>query len=89
VGPFTLADAHTLDDLAEKFSVVPIAEVARRSFPSCDLVEEDAASVRYGRKLRVDLGAAGPVAVFDPAGDFLALYEQRDDVAAPVAVFTS
>ena len=89
VGPFTLADAHTLDDLGEKFSVVPISDVARRSFPSCDLGEDDAASVRYGRKLQVDLGAAGPVAVFDPAGEFLALYEQRDAVAVPVAVFTS
>ncbi|HSE10179.1 MAG TPA: tRNA pseudouridine(55) synthase TruB [Nocardioidaceae bacterium] len=89
VGPFTLAEAHSLDDLGEKFSVVPIAEVARRSFPWRDLSAEDAASVRYGRKLLTDLGAAGPVAVFDPAGEFLALYEQRGEAAVPVAVFTS
>jgi tRNA pseudouridine55 synthase len=37
----------------------------------------------------VDLGAEGPVAVFDVAGEFLALYEQRDAAAVPVAVFTS
>ena len=89
VGPFALDDAHTLDELAEDFRVVPIADVARRSFPSCRLGDEDVASVRVGRKLVLDLGAAGPVAVFDGAGEFLALYEQRDETAVPVAVFTS
>jgi tRNA pseudouridine55 synthase len=89
VGPFTLDDAHTLEALAEDFLVVPIADVARRSFPSCTLGAEDADSVRVGRKLGVDLGAEGPVAMFDGAGAFLALYEQRDGAAVPVAVFTS
>ena len=89
VGPFTSKDARTLEELAEDFAVLPIAEVARRCFPSRDLGDADAASVLVGRKLSLDLGAAGPVAVFDPAGEFLALYEQRGDSAAPVAVFAS
>ena len=89
VGPFSLADARTLEQLAEELAVVPIAEVARRCFPSRDLDETDAASVAVGRKLSLHLGAEGPVAVFGPGGDFLALYEQRGDQAAPVAVFTS
>lgn len=89
VGPFTIEDAHTLEELTEDLVVLPIAEVARRIFPSCTLGEEDAASVAVGRKLRLDLGATGPVAVFDGAGEFLALYEQRGEAAAPVAVFTS
>lgn len=89
VGPFTLDDARTLDELAEHLDVVPIAEVARRCFPSVDLTQADADAVRVGRKLATDLGATGPVAVFDPAGEFLALYEQRGDVAAAVAVFAS
>src|SRR5512139_1025146 len=34
VGPFALDDARTLDELTEDFHVLPIAEVARRCFPS-------------------------------------------------------
>jgi tRNA pseudouridine55 synthase len=89
VGPFTLDDAHTLDELAEDFAVLPIADVARRVFPARTLGSEDAASVRVGRKLALDLGAAGPVAVLDEAGEFLALYEQRGTSAVPLAVFAA
>jgi tRNA pseudouridine55 synthase len=89
VGPFTLDDAHTLDELAEDFAVLPMADVARRAFPTATLAREDAASVRVGRKLALDLGAAGPVAVLDEAGEFLALYEQRGAEAVPVAVFAA
>ncbi len=89
VGPFTLGEARTLDQLADDLSIVGISDVARRCFPGCDLDEADAASVRVGRRLELDLGAPGPVAVFDPAGEFLALYEQRGASAAAVAVFAS
>ncbi len=88
VGPFTVADARTLEQLGEDLEMVGIDEVARRCFPSVDLDADAARDVGFGRKLARDLGAAGPVAVFAPGGEFLALYEQRDAVAAPVAVFT-
>jgi tRNA pseudouridine55 synthase len=87
VGPFRLADAHSLESLAETFETVDISAVARRCFASYDLDEAQARDVGYGRRLQLGLGAPGPVAVFDPAGRFLALYEQRGEVAAPVAVF--
>ncbi len=87
VGPFTLADAHTLDDLADRLEVVEVSEVARRCFATYDLSEDQARDVGFGRKLDVTLDAPGPVAVFDGAGRFLALYEQRGTLAAPVAVF--
>ena len=89
VGPFGLADAHTLAGLEERFEVVPIADVARRCFPTYTLTPDQAADVRVGRRLGVDLGASGPVALLDDQGGFLALYEQRGDIAAAVAVFTS
>lgn len=89
VGPFTLREARTLEQLTEAFALVPIAEVARRCFPAYLVDDEEAASVAVGRKLSLDLGASGPVAVFDRSGAFLALYEQRGSTAAPVAVFTS
>jgi tRNA pseudouridine55 synthase len=87
VGPFTLAEARPLDELAESFTMLDIADVARRCFPARELDAEGARDVGHGRRLGVELGAPGPVAVFDPAGSFLALYEQRGEVAAPVAVF--
>ncbi len=88
VGAFGLDDAHTLEDLAEQFEMLPMRDVARATFASYDLDEQQADSVRHGRKLDVDLGRAGPVAVFAPGGAFLALYEQKGDQACAVAVFT-
>jgi tRNA pseudouridine55 synthase len=88
VGPFVLDDARTLDEHGDEFVMTDISEVARRCFASVELDEDGARDVAVGRRLGLDLGAAGPVAVFAPDGQFLALYEQRGDVAAPVAVFT-
>jgi len=87
VGPFGLAEAHRLEELAEEFTMLDISEVARRCFPSRDLDPVQARDVGHGRRLRTTLPTDGPVAVFDPAGTFLALYEQRGEDAAPVAVF--
>jgi len=87
VGPFSLQLARTLEQLGEEFTAIPIAEAARISFPSHELNEELAADVRYGRKLPLGLGLPGPVAVFAPDGEFLALYEQRGEQARSVAVF--
>lgn len=87
VGPFDLSVARTLDQLADDFSVVPIADAARMTFASVELDEEQAAHVRFGRALDLALPADGPHAVFAPGGEFLALYERRGQQARPVAVF--
>jgi tRNA pseudouridine55 synthase len=87
VGPFALEQARTLDELAADFVVVPLTVAARAGFPSVDLGAEDATAVRFGRRLDRTLPADGPVALFDPDGDFLALYEQRGTQAAAIAVF--
>ena len=50
-----------------------------------DLDDAQANDVRFGRALPgLDLGSDGPVALFDPDGHFLALYEQRGDDARAV-----
>ncbi|MFC4786667.1 tRNA pseudouridine(55) synthase TruB [Nocardioides sp. MAHUQ-72] len=85
VGPYDLAAARTLDQLAEDFAAMPIAEAARRAFPGRDLDRAHADDVRVGRAL--DLELDGLTAVFDPDGEFLALYEPRAGVARAVAVF--
>ncbi len=86
VGPFTVDDARTLDELADDLTVLDLTAVARRSFPTFTLDPGQARDVSFGRTFSADLGATGPVAVLDPAGQFLALYEQRGEVAAAVAV---
>jgi tRNA pseudouridine55 synthase len=85
VGPYTVDQARSLDELAEHVDLVPLAAAARAGFAAVDLTEEQATDVRYGRALDVPL--AGVTALFDPAGEFLALYEPRDGQARAVAVF--
>ncbi|MCZ4500095.1 MAG: truB [Marmoricola sp.] len=87
VGPFGLDVARTLEELAEDFSMLDIAEAARTSFPAYELDEIQTAMVRVGKKLPIELPSDGPVAVFAPEGEFLALYERGGDLARPIAVF--
>ena len=88
VGGFPLRLARTLEELENELHVIGLDDVARASFDSYDLQEREANDVRFGRALTgIDLGAPRAVALFDPAGEFLALYEQRGGVAKPVAVF--
>jgi tRNA pseudouridine55 synthase len=86
VGPFTLADARTLDELTDQLTITPIADAARASFPALDLDDDQAADVRVGRRLGVMLEQT--TALFAPDGEFLALYAPADDgLARAVAVF--
>jgi tRNA pseudouridine55 synthase len=85
VGPYGLDVSRTLDQLADDFSVLPIAAAAKAAFPSLVLDDDAARRVRFGRPLDLELG--GPTAVFAPDGEFLALYEHRDGTARPIAVF--
>jgi tRNA pseudouridine55 synthase len=85
VGPFGLDRARTLDDLADGFAVLPIAEAARSTFPAVDLDAAEADAVRVGRQLDRHLAATS--ALFAPDGSFLALYEPAGARARAVAVF--
>jgi tRNA pseudouridine55 synthase len=85
VGPYGLDRAHTLDELADDCTIMPIADAARAAFATVELDDRRADDVRVGRALDVELD--GLSAVFAPDGEFLALYEPRDGRARPVAVF--
>ncbi|HEU4811446.1 MAG TPA: tRNA pseudouridine(55) synthase TruB [Nocardioides sp.] len=85
VGSFDLSVARTLEQLADEFELLPIAQAARAVFPARDLDDAAAGDVRVGRALDLDLD--GLTAVFAPDGEFLALYEPRGEVARAVAVF--
>jgi len=86
VGPFTLEQARTLEELADDFSVTPIAEAARAVFPAVHLDDCQADDVRVGRRIDVEL--TGLSALFAPGGEFLALYQEGEDGRArAVTVF--
>ena len=91
VGPFALDVARTLEQLSEEVVLIPMAEAARTAFPAYELDDAEAVDVSFGRRLSLDLGRAGPVAMFDPDGEFLALYERAEEadgfLARAVAVF--
>jgi tRNA pseudouridine55 synthase len=85
VGPFALEDAHTLEQVAEELTIMPIAEAARTCFASRDLGQAQAGDVRHGRQIDADLD--GLTALFAPDGEFLALYEPSHGTTRAVAVF--
>jgi tRNA pseudouridine55 synthase len=87
VGPYTLDAARTLEQLEESFSVLPIADAAAAAFPRRDVTAEEARLVAHGGRLKASGDADGPIAVFGPDGTFLALVEDRQGQAKPLAVF--
>jgi tRNA pseudouridine55 synthase len=90
VGPFGLEDVRlSLEQMQEtgRLGLVPLSDVGRRLFHHVAVDDSGATAVRHGRPLGLALpDVAGPVAVFGPDGDLLALYEQRGEHAVPVAV---
>ena len=86
VGDFDLAQARSLADLERSFELVPIDDAAARVFPRRELDAADAQAVAHGGRLPASR-IAGAVAAFGPDGTFLALLEDRDDLARPIAVF--
>jgi tRNA pseudouridine55 synthase len=86
VGPYTLDQARTLDQLEDRLEFLPIANAARAAFSARELSADEAKAVSHGGRLPAT-GRDGPVAVFAPDGTFLALMEDAGPVAKPVAVF--
>jgi tRNA pseudouridine55 synthase len=88
VGPFTIAQANTLDDLAGKDDPVPLplAEAVRVAFPARDIDAEEAAELSYGRPLAAR-GQVGVHGAFAPDGSVVALLHEKDGTARPVLVF--
>jgi tRNA pseudouridine55 synthase len=51
VGPYTIAQARTLDHLSERFVVTPLAEAAAAAFPRVDLTASDARRLSQGARI--------------------------------------
>jgi tRNA pseudouridine55 synthase len=80
VGALTLADAATLPELEQRAPDViglSLAAAARQAFAQRTATEQEARVLSHGGPLE-PVGIAGPYAVFDTAGDVLAIVSERD-----------
>lgn len=87
VGPYDLSAAHTLDELAGQLTMLPLAQAAAAAFPVRELTADEARSLSHGGRLPGVGGETGPVAAFGPDGTLIALVQEKDGVARPLAVF--
>jgi tRNA pseudouridine55 synthase len=94
VGPFTLADAHTIDELAELAEFgsdpvrLPLADAIRAALPVRDLDADEARQLSFGRFLPA-VGIAGTHGALGPDGRAIALLREEDGRARPVLVFAA
>jgi tRNA pseudouridine55 synthase len=51
VGPYTIAQARTLDSLSQRLVVTPLAEAAAAAFPRVDLTEDDSRRLAHGARI--------------------------------------
>ncbi len=93
VGRLLEAEARSLDQLEERFVVIPLAAAVAAAFPHVQVDAADAGRVRHGSPLPTSGTGPGPVGIFGPGGELLALGEERDGqlrylavLAAPEAV---
>ncbi|TMR89341.1 tRNA pseudouridine(55) synthase TruB [Nonomuraea basaltis] len=87
VGPYDLSLARTIEQLAEECVVLPIGEAVAAAFPRRDVTAEEARVIGHGGRLPAAGLGKGPIGVFGPEGDLLALVEEQGRVAKPIAVF--
>ena len=86
VGPYRISDAHSLAELAADLRLIPLAAAAAAAFPVRALTGAEAESLAHGVSLQAD-GTAGPVAALAPDGTLIALVEEQQGRARPLAVF--
>ncbi len=67
--------------------MLPLAEAAASAFPVRQLTGKEARSLSHGRRLPGLGRETGPVAAFGPDGTLIALVQEKDGVARPLAVF--
>jgi tRNA pseudouridine55 synthase len=103
VGGYGLDTARTLDQLADRFEVLPLAQAAAKAFPRRDLSADEARRLAHGGRLAAapaadarprpgpDSGsgpaAAGPTAAYAPDGTLIALLTEQSGQARPLVVF--
>jgi tRNA pseudouridine55 synthase len=92
VGGYGIESARTLEQLAERFEVLPLARAAAAEFPRRDLTEAEARRLASGGHLaRTDdpRTPRAPIAAYAPDGTLIALVTEESGRARPLAVFAS
>ena len=90
VGGYGLAAARTLDQLAERFEVMPLAQAAAAAFPRRDLSADEARRLAHGGRLAAvspPPDPEHPTAAFAPDGSLVALLTEQSGQARPLVVF--
>ncbi|ORM23919.1 tRNA pseudouridine(55) synthase TruB [Williamsia sp. 1135] len=86
VGPFTLAEARTLTELADDPAVsLGIDDAAQFAFSHRNISADEAESISQGRWLE-PIGMAGTYAAIDPDGHTIALLQEKGRRASSVMV---
>jgi tRNA pseudouridine55 synthase len=90
VGGYGLQGARTLEQLAERFEVLPLAQAAEVAFPRRDLSADEARRLAHGGRLAPEGHPAThehPTAAYAPDGSLVALLTEQDGQACPLVVF--
>lgn len=86
VGPYTLDQSATLEQLTTDLRLLDMAPAARAMFPARELSTGEAADLSFGRRIAAN-PAPDVAAAFAPDGTLVALLENKNDAAKPVLVF--
>jgi tRNA pseudouridine55 synthase len=88
VGGYRIEDARTLEQLAGRFEVLPLAQAAAAAFPGRTLTADEARRLAHGGRLAAATPAtAGPAAAYAPDGTLIALVTEEAGQARPLVVF--
>jgi tRNA pseudouridine55 synthase len=97
VGGYRIEDARTLEQLAGRFEVLPLAQAAAAAFPSRTLTADEARRLAHGGRLTVSTAAGAAAeaipappttaAAYAPDGTLIALVTEESGQARPLVVF--
>ncbi|GAA1117641.1 tRNA pseudouridine(55) synthase TruB [Citricoccus alkalitolerans] len=85
VGPFSVSDAVTLEDLAVRFTSTELSEAAAGLFPVRRLTGEEVSELSFGRRIEAT-GTEGMVAAQAPDGTVVALISDQARQGRPGAL---
>ncbi len=95
VGPYSLEQARTLEQLAEELQVLEMSQAARALMPNRELTAEETTEISFGRRIAAGAETGSPeaattdrpAAAFAPDGSLVALLADSGNFAKPVLVF--
>ncbi|WP_457966593.1 tRNA pseudouridine(55) synthase TruB [Arthrobacter sp. D1-29] len=95
VGPYSLDQARTLEQLAEELQVLEMSQAARALMPNRELTADETTEISFGRRIPAGSPAGDPLAAtvenpaaaFAPDGSLVALLADSGSFAKPVLVF--